>query len=496
MATPTLTQASAFTQVKNLPFINAAEYNFSWTNGSGVTGNLSAAGAGKILTFAFLPSGLVVSNSVYLTGGTGTAESVLITATTGTAGAPGTITVTTANVHGGAWQVQSASSGIQEAVVSGVDGSTVFIPPGHSFVYASINVNKSISFLGSNTNTQLLGVPHNLRFFNCLNSYCSWTGIFFADATGDQTAGGSAIYLDSATDNQLALISGCYFSRLYDCVVGVKAVTFTVQNCAFDSFLHNGVTAGDATTPDGDGPFILNNQFFKSNPSPVANAAIEIQSTGAVRIIGNAIGNAINYGILISATTSSGCIIQGNDIENLQTYSIFLQGSYSRVVISGNTISQFTGIGDPSSWDGILCSGGIIASLVVVGNAIQGSGGAGNIGVNLQGTVSRCVVSNNLITDCFYGIFTGTTTTTAAIGTNNIINCNISMAANSASVVFGLTCNVNFALASSLVCSDGSVLYVTDGKVTSGADNTLTSGGTGALAIRVNGVWRAFATQN
>jgi hypothetical protein len=36
----------------------------------------------------------------------------------------------------------------------------------------------------------------------------------------------------------------------------------------------------------------------------------------------------------------------------------------------------------------------------------------------------------------------------------------------------------------------------TDCAVTSGADNTCTSGGTGAIAARLNGVWRCFATQN
>lgn len=44
--------------------------------------------------------------------------------------------------------------------------------------------------------------------------------------------------------------------------------------------------------------------------------------------------------------------------------------------------------------------------------------------------------------------------------------------------------------------SDGTVTYCSDGQVTSGADNTVTSGGSGCLAVRINGVWRAFATQN
>jgi hypothetical protein len=44
--------------------------------------------------------------------------------------------------------------------------------------------------------------------------------------------------------------------------------------------------------------------------------------------------------------------------------------------------------------------------------------------------------------------------------------------------------------------SNGMYLYCSDCTVTSGSDNTATSGGSGAFVVRLNGVWRAFATQN
>jgi hypothetical protein len=44
--------------------------------------------------------------------------------------------------------------------------------------------------------------------------------------------------------------------------------------------------------------------------------------------------------------------------------------------------------------------------------------------------------------------------------------------------------------------SNGTIVYCSDGQVTSGADNTVTSGGAGCFAFRINGSWRAFATQN
>jgi hypothetical protein len=44
--------------------------------------------------------------------------------------------------------------------------------------------------------------------------------------------------------------------------------------------------------------------------------------------------------------------------------------------------------------------------------------------------------------------------------------------------------------------TDGSLYYCTDCKVTSASDNSCLNGGTGALAIRLNGTYRCFASQN
>lgn len=44
--------------------------------------------------------------------------------------------------------------------------------------------------------------------------------------------------------------------------------------------------------------------------------------------------------------------------------------------------------------------------------------------------------------------------------------------------------------------ANGEMFFCSDGAVTSVTDNTLTSGGSGALAIRINGAWRAFNLQN
>src|SRR3990167_1542163 len=93
------------------------------------------------ITLAPCPIGLAGADSnhyVYLSGGTGTAEAALITGGTCTSGAAtGTITVTAANTHSGAWTVSSASGGIDEAQRLRLE-ATIIIPPGETNTYATI----------------------------------------------------------------------------------------------------------------------------------------------------------------------------------------------------------------------------------------------------------------------------------------------------------------------------------------------------------------------
>jgi len=109
-------------QVKRKAAEDPRRFQFTRTNGSGASGDLSASGAGKTITLTPCPTGIAGSDTahyVYISGGTGTAEAVLITGGTCTsAAATGTLIVTTAQTHTGAWTVTSASGGIHEAVCS------------------------------------------------------------------------------------------------------------------------------------------------------------------------------------------------------------------------------------------------------------------------------------------------------------------------------------------------------------------------------------------
>lgn len=125
------------TQIKGL-----AGYNFSRTNGTDASGNLSASGAGNVITVTGMPFGLAIGYKVRISGGTGTAEQATITAVSGVGGAStGTITVTTANPHTGAWVVSSATAGIQEAiVVAGIKYTLIQMPAGILNLYTGVIV--------------------------------------------------------------------------------------------------------------------------------------------------------------------------------------------------------------------------------------------------------------------------------------------------------------------------------------------------------------------
>jgi hypothetical protein len=137
-------------QVQNKPSYDSRTFDWFRTSGTSITGDLSTAGAGKIVTFTGCPAGLTVGSAIRVSAGTGTAETVLITATTCTilGTTAGTVTFTTANTHTGSYRLETATNGMQEAVnvaqadtdenPSGDQPSAVTVPCGYYTNYARV----------------------------------------------------------------------------------------------------------------------------------------------------------------------------------------------------------------------------------------------------------------------------------------------------------------------------------------------------------------------
>jgi hypothetical protein len=155
------------------PYLVSTTYNFpSQSPGSSLT-----AGA-NVITLTPVPLGINGSNSghyLYISGGTGTAEAVRITGGTAVSGAAsGTIIFNCVNTHAGAWTIQSATVGIQEAIYSTVNANTVFIPDGTYTIHGPVTLPVSSCVTGSSMYGVYLNVASDFPL--------SVTGVFIGPA--------------------------------------------------------------------------------------------------------------------------------------------------------------------------------------------------------------------------------------------------------------------------------------------------------------------------
>ena len=112
------------------------------------------------ITMAPVPAGVNgtdVNHYLWVSGGAGTAEAALITGGSGVAGEPsGQIIITCANTHSGAWTIQSATSGIQEAIVNQNPSGAVYLPSMSFVLHAPVYNAYGVSIIGAGENSVLL----------------------------------------------------------------------------------------------------------------------------------------------------------------------------------------------------------------------------------------------------------------------------------------------------------------------------------------------------
>jgi hypothetical protein len=139
--------------------VSSAHYNFAAQSpgGSLVAGN-------NAVTLSPVPAGVSGTDSdhyLYVSGGTGTAEACLITGGSGEENeASGQIIINCANTHSGAWTIQSATAGIDEALrVVSAAGGTVNVPAGTHNLYAHPIVPAGVTLKGAGMNVSVLSVP-------------------------------------------------------------------------------------------------------------------------------------------------------------------------------------------------------------------------------------------------------------------------------------------------------------------------------------------------
>ena len=135
-------------KVPTSPFVISSAYNFTpQTPG----GNL-VIGA-NVVTLSPVPPGVNGNDTnhyLYISGGTGTPEAARIIGGTAISGAPtGTVIIQCANTHSGAWSMQSATAGVQEATntLIPLGGGQVIVPAGSHNFYGTYTAPSTVPLL-------------------------------------------------------------------------------------------------------------------------------------------------------------------------------------------------------------------------------------------------------------------------------------------------------------------------------------------------------------
>ena len=150
--------------------------NYIWSQSPG--GDLTVGV--NVVTLTPVPKGVygvAKYHYVRISGGTGAAETCLISGGTATPGAAsGTITITCANAHSGAWSIGTATSGIQEAIYSlPQKGGVVELPPGNITIYKGFAITPSGGIDGNGVTVRGQGIGATTLDVSSMGSgYVCW----------------------------------------------------------------------------------------------------------------------------------------------------------------------------------------------------------------------------------------------------------------------------------------------------------------------------------
>jgi len=202
----------------------SSKYNFAPQQPGGAL----TAGTANVVTLSPVPEGVNGTNTahqLYISGGTGGAEVVTIAGGTAVSGAPsGTIIFTPANNHSGAWTIQTATAGIQEALWKGGVGATVVVPAtaAGQLVYGTVTfpyIDQTVKGTGPgslinklSTTNNLLVIPQGVYNIEISNLMLTGTG-----SLGSHT-GGTMIYADRCA------LAHIFNIRIYNCYNGIDVV--------------------------------------------------------------------------------------------------------------------------------------------------------------------------------------------------------------------------------------------------------------------------------
>lgn len=343
------------------PYIpSIVENNFTFSGASAVLvppfnftplslGGSLSAGSNTLTIPGPVPSGMNGSNAnyyVYISGGTGAAEACLVTGGTAVSGGgTGTLIITCAGNHSGAWTLASASAGIQEAIISSPN-KYILLPKGTYACHAPITIpGGNLSYnLGGEVNDQYDGSTfinnlHSGNTFTILTSNNNATRYLH-----DFTLVGTA---SSADGINATACAGMYLKRLWVSGHGGHGIIFTsvfngnVEDCTVTGNSKNGIFLSTCNNVTVDRNVVTGNALTGNQYANITSVGGTGTENLTIRIVNNDIesaglGGTATFAAGIQASNGRSLSIHGNHLENNQTDNIYVGGNTAGISIRGN----------------------------------------------------------------------------------------------------------------------------------------------------------------
>lgn len=378
-----------------------------------------------------MPAGLAVGNYLYVSGGTGAAEAVQITGVSG-----GSIIVTCANTHSGAWTIQSATGGVQEAMVVAAASAT--------FVTVSVIVQArfyavaNVPFRDAAHTITLQGQGKSTYTIVRDTTYRSGPLLFYNGTASNQI--GFEVHdmaiIDGATDNTWVPDAGSAAIRIKNAAAGrrvIENVTIVGPNVGIDLDGSFAVEITNSMISWGTNPNLApRNGIWIHGLNTILNNPGSIQTISDVHILGTqGATNYVRAGIEINSVdgcqiinseiiqTTFGVLFSSNlatdQIDDVFLHSILIDGSkQSNVVFNGPgpayvgdiairncymTMWPSTATPPATLESGIIIDAtSKVQTLSIENNDITTSGHAG---IEILATgIKKMLISGNRVTDC------------------------------------------------------------------------------------------------
>lgn len=398
------------------PYVYLSDFNFA---AIAPGGSLTGGGGSQTITVPLCPLGIATSGSfatpVYLSGGTGTAESLVPSGgtcsnTLALAGSGGTITVSPANSHSGAWTVTSSTGGFQEALnyLSAVstNGVVWMNPAVTTTLHAVVTFpagNFTVDGLGGASATIQRGSDYpSGDLFNITEATSSYyyhvQHVSFQNQTTAGQTSGAAVHarLSRVVVENIRCVGG------YICLNVDAAPGFTAVNFEFHDGSHTAtnvlLTCG---SPCSSVLFVPTDDLFLGGQNYANHGnAFKIGASDGVTI-SNVQGGTVGGGTWMYFNPESAPAY----ISNVRVDDVLVDGDCTDILIAGGgniQISNSKFLNGHKS--GVTINGGAAPIQIGPGNHFdygvgQGSGTASDIQQNTAGTFPL-MISGNVFTGC------------------------------------------------------------------------------------------------